>query len=205
VKKFLSCLFIAIVIMATGCLSKTDRLGQFQYVHREPYAGVPVRVIPIVIDKNFGEYDKVSIDDAINQWNYVLNGYIKLNVVNSNFDMEINEIKQQKMLNGWLVLKIDSNNTIIPTSKTPNYRVLGFCNQVAGNHMYLVRDRLKNEDVFGVSLHEIGHLLGSEHNNDKLMYEHYTALGYQCIDYMAIKAVAEYQNLPIERMNYCIP
>ena len=70
--------------------------------------------------------------------------------------------------------------------------------------MYLVRDRLSNDMVFGVTLHEIGHLLGSPHVGKRLMYPHFTRARNQCIDFDSMWAVASYWGLPTDRLNYCV-
>jgi len=65
-------LIIVILIAAVaGCmvmnprLGPPPRLGEFSYVHVPPYVGHPVREIPIWMDVNFGEADKVEIDKAV--------------------------------------------------------------------------------------------------------------------------------------------
>lgn len=206
-KKFSIVLALAALIacLIAGCASALGPpvLNRFTYVGTEAYHGDPVRVIPIWIDKDFGEADKVAIDDAINAWNFALNGYIKLKVVDTHFDMEIPKIVQQVRENGWLFMKIKSDNKLVPTSEK-GYWTIGFVERVGGNHLYLVRDRLQNQDVFGVTLHEIGHLMGSGHVGERLMYPHYSQARFRCIDYTTIKTVAGYQKLPVEGLNYCV-
>lgn len=180
---------------------KNNWLGHYTYTNK-PYHAT-IRTIPIWVDKNFGNLDQLSIDDAIHQWNYALNGYIKLIVVDTHFDMEINKIEERNRTNGWFFLKIDSKNTMIPSTEE-GYKTIGFCDRIGGKFMYIVRDRLSNEEVFGVVLHEAGHLGGVDHVGEDLMYKHYSLAGYQCIDYETIKAVSLYQGLPVNELNYCV-
>ncbi len=202
-------LIVALVIaaIAGGCASwfagTEPMLGRYSYVRKPINEGPALRTIPIWIDKGFGEADKVAIDDAIRAWNYALNGYVKLVVVDTSFDMEVDKIVTQVKENGWLFMKIDSKSPLIPSQKTPGYWTIGFTERLGGHHLYLVRDRLGNEDVFGVTLHEIGHLMGSDHVGSRLMYPHYTRARFQCIDYDTIFAVASYNNLPLNSLNYC--
>lgn len=202
---------VAMVIAAivAGCASNLSiftpaKLGEYEYIRRDSYQGPAHRVIPIWIDKNFGEADKVAIDDAINQWNYAMNGYVVLKVVDTQFDMEVPKIVEQVNKGGWLFMKIDSSNKMIPDQKEKGYWTIGFTERLGGNHMYLVRDRLQNQDIFGVTLHEIGHLMGADHVGTRLMYPHYSRAGFQCIDYDTIKAVAKWQKLDANQLNYCI-
>lgn len=201
---------LAVLILAllgglvAGCATMMSQpmLGRYSYSQKELYQGQPVRVIPIWIDKDFGEADRVAIDDALQAWNYAMNGYIRLKVVDTSFDMEVDKIVQQVNQNGWLIMKIKSDNHLVPTSEK-GYWTIGFTEKIGGNHLYLVRDRLANEDVFGVTLHEIGHLMGSGHVGERLMYPHYSRARFQCIDYVTIAKVADYQNLPVGALNYC--
>jgi len=204
---------VAMIITAlvAGCASTLQhlspaKLGEYSYVRKDAYLGTPLRVIPIWIDKNFGAGDQLAIDDAINQWNYAMNGYVVLKVVDTSFDMEVDKITKQVAEGGWLFMKIDSSNKIVPDHKDKDkgYWTIGFTEKLGGSHMYLVRDRLRNEDVFGVTLHEIGHLMGSDHVGERLMYPHYGRARFQCIDQETIKAVAKWWDLNYGVLNYCI-
>lgn len=195
-----------LIALMTGCSSvmfKTTRVGQYRYITRNSFAQTPVKYIPIWVDDNFGEADRLSIDDAVNKWNYSLNNYIKLEVVDYHFKMEPDKVKKRLETNGWIFMRTIHTDKSIP--KTENgYKIIGFCNVIGGNYIYIVRDSIGNKDVMGVMLHEIGHLLGANHVDEDLMYNHYTESGYQCIDYKAIDEVAKYQHLPIDNLNYCI-
>lgn len=205
-------LIMALVIAAVlaGCaafrapLGAPPKLGEFSYVHAIPYTGSPVREIPIWIDREFGEADKVEIDRAVDSWNFAMNGYVKLKVVDTKFNMEIEKIVEQVNKGGWLFMKIHSSNKMVPSQSEKGYWTIGFCEQIGGNHMYLVRDRLANEDVYGVTLHEIGHLMGSGHTGQRLMYPHYSRARFQCIDYETMKKVSSFFEVPLSGLNYCI-
>lgn len=205
-------LVIALLIVAAilaGCAALSPKLGppklgEFSYIHAVPYTGPPVREIPIWIDKNFGEADKVEIDKAVDSWNFAMNGYVKLKVVDTHFDMEVDKIVTQVNAGGWLFMKIQSDNKMVPSRSEKGYWTIGFCEQVGGHHMYLVRDRLANEDVYGVTLHEIGHLMGSGHVGQRLMYPHYSRARFQCIDYETMVKVSKFFDVPLSGMNYCI-
>lgn len=191
-----------VAVLMVSCASFHS--GRYQYTSTEIYTGLPQRVIPIWIDGDFGQADRIAIDDAINKWNYVLNGHILLVVVDNNFHMEIDKIKEEEKANGWLFLKISKNNKSISVPTVDGEWALGFANTIGGNHMYLVRDVLENDQVFGVTLHEIGHLLGSKHTDEGLMFPYYSQIGNQCIDYNTVVNVAKYQRLPVRDFNYCV-
>jgi hypothetical protein len=198
---------VGAVLLALGCAAISSTLGpregRYTYTHKVPRLEPPIRLIPIWIDKNFGEFDQIALDDAVNAWNYALNGFIVLKIVDTHFDMEVPKIVEQVKANGWLFLKIDSNNSLVPVL-TNSYRAIGFCEQVGGHHLYLVRDRMFNQDVFGVTMHEIGHLLGARHLGDRLMFPHFSRARFQCVDLTTLRQVARYNQLPADQLNFCV-
>lgn len=204
---FAALIWAAIAVTVCSCAlfrqMMEPREGQYTYTNKTQYIGPPVRTIPIWVDKNFGAADKVAIDDAINSWNYALNGFVVLKVVDEEFDMEIPKIVEQVKDNGWLFMKINSDNSMVPILKD-GFRTIGFCERVGGNHLYLVRDRMFNSDVYGVTMHEIGHLLGAEHKGDRLMYPHFTRARFQCVDEVTIGQVATWNHIPVDRLNFCM-
>jgi len=194
----------ALVIGCSLLMTSEPQLGMYSYTHKRHYHGPAVRVIPIWVDKNFGSADHLQIDAAVGQWNYALNGYVVLRVVDNQFDMEVEKIQESQRRNGWLFMKIDANNPMVPVQKVGVGVTLGFANKVGGNHMYLVRDRLDNDAVFGVTMHEIGHLLGAEHVGNRLMFKHFSRARFQCVDRASLEAVAHYQGISADDLNYCV-
>jgi len=204
---FLLLLITLLTGLLSGCallLGEGPKLGQYRYTQMELYRGVTLKTIPIWVDKGFGESDRLAIDDAVRAWNYALNGYIKLNIVDFAFDMEIDKIVRQVNTGGWLFMRIDHDNPMVPIGTDKGFWTIGFTETIGGHHLYLVRDRLANESVLGVTMHEIGHLLGSPHVGDRLMYPHFTRARFQCVDQATIWEVAVYQGIPPDRLNYCV-
>lgn len=205
-------LVIALIMAAVlvGCagfkplLGSPPKLGEYSYIHVVPYMGPPYREIPIWIDKEFVEADKVEIDKAVDAWNFAMNGYVKLKVVDTKFDMEVDKIVSQVNAGGWLFMKIKSDNKMVPARSEKGFWAIGFCEQIGGHHMYLVRDRLGNDDIFGVTLHEIGHLMGAGHVGQRLMYPHYSRARFQCIDYDTMVKVSNFFDLDLYNLNYCM-
>ncbi len=178
----------------------------FHYVSNGGYSAVPLKTYKIWVDKNFGYADRLAIDDAIKQWNYALNGHVVLAVETFEYDMGMDVLREVVEGRGWVFLRIDSTAKYIPDSQNgqKKYYTLAWVNKIGGSQMWVVRDRLKNEWVEGVIMHEIGHMLGADHDQVYLMQPIYNWEDYRCVDYAALKRVAEYQHIPMSNLNYCV-
>ena len=188
---------------------------KYDYTNNRAQPSVPTkRTIPIYVDKEFSTQDKLAIDNAIGQWNYVLNGQIVLKVVSYSFDMEPAVIRQAQRENAFLFLKVTSDAPGIPDDMppakcriTPNCGLtLAWTDRIGGTIMKVVRDRISGEDVEYVVLHEIGHLLYLSHvpEKDSLMYARYDRFRYLCIDRDSALKVSKTYGLDFNHMNYCV-
>ena len=199
-------LLIILTLVLCGCFVRGPKA--FYYTHNTTNISSPIKIIPIYIDKDFGPADKTSIYDSVVQWNFALNGYIKLEVKDTNFDMDPRIVRWILNGNGWMILKVDSSNSIVTSldakqgPKNGN-KILAWANEIGGNRIFIIRDRIDNKWVTGISLHEMGHLLGAKHDNAYLMQPTYHWEDGRCVDYEALKLVAEYQHIPIQKLNYC--
>lgn len=210
--KYLLAILVALLIITPGCLNSyyggpVSNLEPPRYTQVPAYMGAHT-VVPVVVDKNFSHEDKTSIDNAINSWNYVLNGYIVMKVESYNFDMEVDILKSVLARDGLIILKVDHTSSLIPDSKG-KHNTLAWANDIGGNKIWVVRDRFYTPDTYPIMLHELGHILGSDHeedipqNQNFLMYPHYERGKYNCVDARAMWKVARYQLLFPDRLNYC--
>lgn len=162
------------------------------------WVGSEDRRIPIWISYEFGSADVIAISSAIDHWNRSLNGSIRLEVVDIVFNEEGEKVVEQIRERGWIIRKIG-------TEGLPNvgvgYNCVGFADKIGGSHIYIVRERLDNDEVFGVVMHEIGHLLGAGHVGHGLMQAHFRKVDSQCIDYDSAMAVKQY--LKLGKINWC--
>jgi hypothetical protein len=194
--------FTAVVVALLCFIGCAPPLVPFHYVNVGVGPSVPLKVIPVWIDDNFGQADQVSIDDSVQRWNYALNGFIKLEVRSTHFNMEPEVISQVMQGGGWLILRIDSKSAFVHDHA--NSLTLAFANALGGNRIYVIRDRVENSWVTGLMLHEMGHLLGAAHDGHDLMAPTYNWEACRCIDYEALQEVAQYQHLPLQQLNYCV-
>ncbi len=200
--KYLYSLILSLMlILGMGCGLRDNSL--YYYIHAPNQAVIPLKSYHIYVDREFGEADKVSIMQAVEQWNFALNGYIKIDIVEWNFQMLPSQIKEGMENNGWFFLKIDSHSKFLPDTKIGKI-VLAYCDKILGTRMFMIRDRMGNEDVQPIVLHEIGHLLGAEHVGHQLMYPYYGKERFRCVDWESINFVARQQHLDVNNLNYCI-
>lgn len=199
--------WVCLLIMITGCISIHPPI-QFLYTHR-PSSEYPVRIIPVYIDQDFGQEDRMEMQKAIDQWNFALNGYIRIIIADRPFDMSTSAIEEVQLTQGWTFMKIKNDNPMIIDHNTdpdkPKYFTLAFCNKIGGDKTWFVRDRFFDENQLReVTIHEIGHLLGASHNGKYLMSPHYNVDDYQCIDKATMLQVSGYINIPLANLNYCL-
>ncbi len=184
-----------------GCHFKHTNIHPI-YIVREG-AGTPIKVIPVYIDPSFTKNDKASITRAINTWNTALNGYIILKIESTNCQFTKSLIDRAKNGEIYLISEIFSSAPMIVKRDSGDNATLGLANKIGGNWFYIVRDRLTESDIYYIALHELGHLLGSDHTKHFLMQPYYNKSQYECIDDITIEAVADYWRLPLNKLNYC--
>jgi matrixin len=192
-------LFLLLCVMV-GCQGGIS----YRYSNIPSTGHILLREIPVYVDKEFSIDDKLEIEKSLEEWNYVLNGYMDFRVVSYHFDMQPEEIREAFLARGLLIMKVDSSNPMIPDNDF-RYHTMAWTNSIGGNKIWVVRDRIESEKrLKEILLHEEGHSLGSEHiAPPSLMAPIYNAANFQCIDLWTATAVANYQGLPISGMNWC--
>lgn len=188
--------FFIFMLLLVGCL---PRPSLHYYIHAADGHVSEVKYYPIYVDKDFGMADKVAIAEGVEQWNFALNGQVRLAIVDSDFMMSPSVLKED----AWFILKVDSTCTFKPMD-TKTDMTLAWANKISGDHIFIIRDRLNNSDVKGITMHEIGHLLGTDHVGKYLMYYRFNRGKYDCVDYESVSAVGRVLKLDVKTLNYCI-
>ena len=175
--------------------------GAIQYTN-VPAQEVPSRVVPIRIDRSFSMYERAKIFRAVNEWNVVLNGQVRLDISPENFDATPYKHAGAARPEGWIVARIDSRDQLVAGSSMS--RALAITLGTRRALIAVVADRLGSRDLGSIMMHEFGHAFGLGHDpSSKLMHPYYTGDMQRCIDRGTVRAVAAAQNLAFERLNWC--
>ena len=140
------------------------------------------------------------------EWNMVLNGYIRYDIVSTKFDMGAAKLYQLTTTPSLTILNIDPGSSIIPPVKNEGDAVDAFAYQ--GKWIYMVSSRMPTMEEFGgVLRHEISHTLGANHIDRKrhlsLMNPVYSNEGNACVDYWTVQEVARANGIDSNKLNYC--
>ena len=188
------CYFV-IASIGFGCYYGVRVSSSWEYTHKEREE-VEKYEIGIRVDGKFSIEEREQIKEAIRSWNYVLNGYVVLKVDNWEYTGGVEDIW------GWEIMKIGKDDIRIPKSGK-GLKVLAFADKIGGTGIYLVEGVMGVGDIFGVTLHEMGHLLGAGHKDGTMMDGKYNKVPAICIDYWTMSKAAIYLGLDVEKLNYC--
>lgn len=184
-----------LLVMTVWLMGCGSGIRPFHYI--DGIAGRNIQTIEILVDKKL---DKKAVEYAVNAWNISLNGVIKLEVIDWDFDMETDKIQLIKRHHGWILMGIESDNKLVVDK--PGWKTLGWTNKIGGDQVYIILDRIGVWEKQIVT-HEIGHLMGAKHTNGGLMNGSFNENDYSCVDKKVIEQVSEIWNIPMEKLRYC--
>jgi len=167
---------------------------------REPHytdhrsAAAKPEIVRIAVDDQFDMYQRAKILRAVNEWNHVLNGFVRL-------DTDPAADKEPV----WIIVPVRGGRPppvegmIVGHALAATQAV-----QPLGGVVIVYVDRVRGYDLASVMRHELGHVLGLGHDaSGRLMSSRYTANRQQCIDRAAAEAVAANRTLPPAALNWC--
>jgi hypothetical protein len=203
--------FLSLLFSLIGC-ADSARLGLYHYVYA-PAPTVALRLYPVYLDKGFGEADRISIQEALDQWNTALHGQARFVIVNPHFDPQPAAVDQVDKQQGFVIVKLNGSisNPLIDRADQQAKEEMGkryysasFTQFIGSHHIYLIRDRMTNDSVRFILTHELGHALGAQHGGDGLMSVPWSKEKWQCVDRYTMQQVAEHERLRVENLNYCV-
>jgi Matrixin len=151
-------------------------------------------IVRLEIDERFDMYDRAKILRAVNEWNHVLNGFVRLDIAPTTGDGRPTADRSPS----WKVVPAPRGG-LFSNALAVTYPLRG-----VGGMVIVYVDRLGGRDLVGVMRHELGHVLGLGHDpKGGLMSTRYTANNQQCIDKAAAEAIAANRKLPVAELNWC--
>lgn len=185
--RFLLALLLALIV---ACTASSD-----VRMHPAETHASQARYESVLIDDGFEAPDQRAIAGAVADWNATLSGAIVLepHVVN----MSLTE-------SAILIMRLSSDADFIPPAREGEH-ILAFTDRIGGRKVWLVKDRLPLEAVKGVTMHELGHVLGADDRRDVegLMFIPTGPLQWGCVDRATALEVAHAQSLPLAALAYC--
>mgnify|MGYP001793909884 CR=1 FL=1 len=146
--------------------------GAIKYANA-PAPAEPQRIVPVRIDHNFNLYERAKIFRAVNEWNHVLNGYVRLDVSPEAYDASVALTAGVARPDGWAIVKTDSRDPMMGNSTMK--RTLAITMGTRKAVILVVADRIGSRDLSGILMHEFGHARGAGHDsNSALMHPYYT-------------------------------
>lgn len=209
--KILALLFSLITIV--GC---STTLPQPMYSYRsvaptEHY--LEVKTVSLYIDKDFTPVERKAFDQAIKDWNYAMNGYVKIQIVSDKLDHDdkpaLNALAKKLIPTGEgvFVMRLNHDHPLLADmEEDENVQKLAFVNNLGDSaHWFVViADTIGTKNLHKILLHEFGHIMGSEHILvPSLMYPGYGPKQFDCIDRFTMAMVAEHRDLQLSHLNYC--
>lgn len=194
-------IYMAMILGVIFCNCEERKGESYIYLKQAPIEVKEVRKIPIYMDIGFTTGEGESIKLALGQWEATLNGYVRIDVVDESFNMEIEKIEEARRVGGKLIMKIGAYSNLI--KEEAGKRTYGFTNAIGGDKVYIIMENIPKGEEYGVVLHEFGHIMGAEHSHG-LMGATYNLGMMACIDYEAVIQVGRYNGWDSSKMNYCI-
>lgn len=173
------------------------------YTNRPAHTG-SAEVITIRIDHQFDPSEQFKILRAIEEWNHVLNGHIQFDVSSASFGAVVSRPAPAASTSAKnLVIahaagrgqdRGSAGEVVALTQRLPG----------GGGLMILYDDAIGRADLGNIVLHELGHVLGLDHDPvTRLMSANYLADRQGCVDEVTVKALAALKGLPINGLNWC--
>lgn len=190
---------IALCALLSTAAAAPVLAGNAPYTNAAAVQAEPSRVVQIAIDRSFTLHERARILRAVNEWNTVLNGQVRLEISANDYDATTGAPPRTR---AWTVARIDSRNPMVGSAAMKRTLAMTFGTTTAT--VFVVADRIGSRDLTGIMMHEFGHALGAGHDSgSQLMNPYYAGNKQGCIDKGAVLAVSASQHLVLDGLNWC--
>jgi hypothetical protein len=178
--------------------------SDYRYTDKPASTAAVRRTIDIyVVEDEFDAAERERVGLALQQWNHVLNGYVRFRILSLSGAPSEATLTQLYRSGAWIVTKIDRYHFL---AREPTALAAAVWRKNRnGGFVYVVDDRFGRRELTAVMLHELGHVLaGPGHDpNGHLMRAVYDSHNGLCIDRAAVAMAAAAQRLPLNQLNWC--
>jgi hypothetical protein len=173
---------------------KGDLRAQPAIYTAHPVRPSVTRIVPVRLGDGFSPVQRSEIIQAVREWNQVLNGFGRLEVVSDG----------APAAGAWHLRAVSG----AAQSAEPGHslQTLAFTQplQAGGGTVLIYTDRVGSFDLTTVIRHELGHVLGLRHDtHGGVMAARYTDITENCIGRQTAAAVAAVWRLAPEDLNWC--
>lgn len=182
---------------------------QYRNVKPAPYLGWRAD-IPIYVDQRFDKNQREDLIRAVEEWNHVLNGYLRIRVLTWDYKIGSPEATQisnsiERTQQGIVILSVKNDDPILALYKVDT--ALAFVDVIgdAAHVLVIIPERMGTRPWHMVLMHEFGHALGASHvNSPSLMFPITDGdLMINCADKITAAQIATYHHMNLEYLNYC--